>query len=107
MAETKTKALSLKDVESKVVELGKQGETPAKIGLILRDEYGIPRAKLAGKKISTILKANNLSYKADEERVKEKINSLNKHLQKHKKDSTAKRSLGKVIWISHKLKSEK
>ena len=39
------------EVEKIIVDLGKQGEKPAKIGMILRDKYGVPKTKIYGKKI--------------------------------------------------------
>ena len=60
MTETKTISsewLKIKpsEVENIVIDLYKKGNTPAKIGLILRDQHGIPKAKLIGKKISKII----------------------------------------------------
>ncbi len=52
---------SKKEIEQIIVKLGKEGLTSAKIGLKLRDIYGIPDVKtITGKKITKILKENNL-----------------------------------------------
>ena len=49
--------MSAKEVEELVVSLYKQGESQAKIGLMLRDQHGVPSIKLVtGKKINDILK---------------------------------------------------
>src|SRR5688572_13674212 len=45
-----------REVEAKVVELGREGKQPAVIGLILRDSYGIPSVhEVTGKKVGQIL----------------------------------------------------
>ena len=91
------------EVSNLVIELAQKGETPAKIGLILRDKHGIPRAKLLGKKIEQILKENGVKYKGEKEIVKENVGVLKTHLGKNKKDFSAKRSLGKKLWVVHKF----
>ena len=40
----------IKEVEAIIVKLAKQGLAPGRIGLVLRDGYGIPKSKLLGKK---------------------------------------------------------
>ncbi len=51
------------DLEKLIAELGKQGETPAKIGLILRDKHGVPKTRTFETKIAKILKDKKISYK--------------------------------------------
>lgn len=105
MAETKPEWMktSAKEVEKLVVELAKEGNTPEKIGMILRDKHGIPKAKLVGKKISAILEENNLKF-PDLKNIQEKrISALNSHITAHKHDTSAKRSLAKRMWVVHKL----
>ena len=56
------------EVESLVVKLAKAGNSPSKIGLTLRDSYGVPDVKVITKSsILTILKKNklNLEYPED------------------------------------------
>tara|TARA_Y100000310_G_C20577304_1_gene761090 strand:+ start:731 stop:1153 length:423 start_codon:yes stop_codon:yes gene_type:complete len=90
-----------KEIESKVVELGKTGIPAEKIGLILRDQHGIPKAKIYGKKISQILKENNLPTDSELKNVKNKIENLKKHFTEHKHDYTAQR---KITQYSSKIK---
>lgn len=95
--------MSAKEVEKLIVDLGKEGNTPEKIGLILRDKHGIPKAKLLGKKISKVLADAKISY-PDLKQVQEKrISSLESHIKSHKHDTSAKRSLAKRMWVVHKL----
>ena len=87
------------EIDKVIVDLGKQGEQPAKIGLILRDKHGVPKDRLAGKKISLILKEAGVSIKSDKERVKGVISNLEKHIVKNNHDYTAKRALTKKLWL--------
>ena len=91
------------ELEKLVIELGKQGETPAKIGIILRDKHGIPKAKLIGKRISQILNENNIKFTTEKDMMKKKIKVIEAHALKHKHDTRAKRSLTKKLWAIKKL----
>ena len=88
--------LSDKDIEDKIVELYKQGHSPAKIGEILRDQYGVPsvRAQI-GKKLVEVLKERGVysKYPQDFTDVAKKVVNLEEHLKKNKKDYKAKRAL--------------
>jgi len=105
MVETKPSWIKIKSEELKkiVVDMAKEGESAAKIGLVLRDKHGVPRAKLLGQKITKIIKEAKVDYQADENRVKNKISNLKKHLAKNKHDYTAKRSVTKNLWIAHHM----
>jgi len=92
------------ELEKLVIELAKKGETPARIGLILRDQHGVPKAKLLGKRISEIIKEAKVDIKGEEQAVKAKISNLESHSAKHKHDYSAKRSLSKTLWILNKFK---
>ena len=85
-----------KEIEMLIIKLTKEGNSPSKIGLILRDSYGIPLSKqITGKKITKILKEKNLSPKLPEDLlalIKKSI-VVRKHLEKNHKDETAKRGL--------------
>jgi small subunit ribosomal protein S15 len=84
------------EIESLVVKLGKQEIKPSKIGLILRDTYGIPDVKfLTDKRITKILKENKVVYELPEDLlnlIKRQIQII-KHFEKNKQDKTAKRGL--------------
>jgi len=94
------------ELEKIVLDLAKNGETPARIGLILRDQHGIPKAKLLGKKISQIINAAGLKIKSEKELTKGKISILESHSAVHKHDYSAKRSLSKKLWIINKLEKQ-
>ena len=88
--------LSAKEIEEKVVSLYKSGNSMARIGIILRDQYGVPSVKLAtGKSIKQILMENGFTWKIPEDMaflMKKAIN-LHKHLQRHPKDKSNRRGL--------------
>jgi len=85
------------EVEKIVVKLAKEGYTSAKIGLMLRDRYGIPSVKLiTGKSIKQIMMEAGVYPKYPEDLLdllKRAVN-LRNHLAAHKKDYTSKRNLG-------------
>lgn len=84
------------EIEKLVLKLTNEGNSSAKIGLILRDQFGIPSVKLiTGKNISQIMKENKVYPKYPEDLfnlLKQAIN-LRKHLEKNKRDYTSKRGL--------------
>lgn len=91
------------EIEKIVLELHKQGETPAKIGLILRDKHGVPKAKLLGKKVKEIIEHAGASISPEINYVQAKIKNLERHNSQHKHDHTSRRSLTKKLWIVRKL----
>lgn len=87
---------SAKDVENLVTELGKGGKQPAEIGLILRDQYGVPSVKLSTKKsVSSILGENNITSRlpADLTDLIKCASRIKKHMGVHRGDMDGKRGL--------------
>ncbi len=88
--------ISAEEIVSITLDLWKQGVATAEIGMILRDRYGVPDAKLiTGKKITTILKENNVAPNIPEDLTNLIVKALRlrKHLSVNKKDVHNKRSL--------------
>lgn len=87
---------SPEETEQLVLKLAKAEYSQSKIGLLLRDAYGIPDVKIiTNKKIAQILSENKLAKKLPEDisfLIKKAIN-LNKHLTANKKDMPGKRGL--------------
>ncbi|MCD6575895.1 MAG: 30S ribosomal protein S15 [Nanoarchaeota archaeon] len=84
------------EVEKLVIKLAKEGKSSAEIGLILRDSYGIPSVKsITGKKITKILEENQLASKVPEDlkNLMRRVIAIMKHMEKNRKDMTAKRGL--------------
>ncbi len=88
--------LSASEIEEKVVELSKAGNSSARIGLIMRDQYGVPSVKLStGKNIVQILNDNGITTKLPEDLsflMRRAIN-LKKHLDENPKDIANRRGL--------------
>lgn len=85
-----------KEVELLVVKLAKEGNPISRIGLILRDTYGIPDVKSVTKSsISQILEKKKLLPKLPENLTDllKRVIDLQKHLELNKKDVVAKRGL--------------
>lgn len=85
-----------KEVEMLVTKLAKQGLDSSKIGLILRDSYGIPNVeKMTNKKITKILKEKELSPELPEDmqNLTKRAMQIKKHLEIHRKDKVSKRGL--------------
>jgi len=84
------------EVERLVVKLAKDGLQPAQVGLVLRDQYGIPSVKaVARKSLVRILAENNLvgAIPQDVFNLLKKAVRLHSHLEKNKRDNTSKRGL--------------
>ena len=78
-----------REVESKVIELAKEGKQPAVIGLILRDSYGVPSVhEVTGKKILQILKDAGLGGKLpqDLQNLVQRSIALQEHLAANPRD---------------------
>ena len=84
------------EIESLVVKIANSGNKSSKIGLILRDSYGIPDVKFLTKKsITKILEKNKIKDNLPEDLsflIKKQIEII-KHLEENKKDMAAKRGL--------------
>jgi small subunit ribosomal protein S15 len=94
------------EVEALVMKLSKEGYPPSKIGIILRDQHGIPLAKpITGKSVTQILKERNLasSLPEDLENLLRKATRLHVHYDKNKADLSNKRALQIVEAKIYKL----
>lgn len=88
--------LTPQEIENLIIDLARKGEPPAMIGIILRDQYGIPSVRqVLGKKLSQVLKEHDLLPEIPEDLMNliRKALNIRKHLMQHKKDMRAKRSL--------------
>ena len=89
---TKEANSSAKEVEAKIIELGKTGMTSEKIGLELKRQ-GIYAKQIVGRKINQILKENGMDKEADIKNLEEKVSTLKVHFGKNKHDFQAKRKI--------------
>jgi len=94
------------EVESIVVKLAKEGHSSSRIGVILRDQYGVPLTRpIAGKTVTEIMKQAGLatSLPEDLEVLLKRASGLIVHLEKNKKDAYNKRALQQVEAKIHRL----
>ena len=86
-----------------IVKLAKENKTTSQIGILLRDQYGVPDVKLVvGKTLSAFLKEKNLLKELPEDLtalIKKSI-AIRKHLDENKHDMDAKRGL---LWTESKI----
>lgn len=88
--------LTAEEVEKKVAELYNQGISTSKIGIIMRDSYGVPSVALVTrKKITKILKEKNIAGEIPEDlqNLMRKALRIRKHIEVNKKDVHNKRAL--------------
>ncbi|MHC1564161.1 MAG: 30S ribosomal protein S15 [Candidatus Hecatellaceae archaeon] len=94
------------EVEALVVKLAKEGRPPSEIGIILRDQYGIPLIKpITGKNITEILEEAGLALRIPEDlaNLLEKQKQMVRHLEKHRGDKKNVHSLQLLESRIHRL----
>ncbi len=101
MARTKTETMekpvwlkyTKEEVKSIILKLANKDLTAEKIGLTLRDAYGIPKVRLYGLKIKEVLEENNKFQEPTLINLQAKVKKIADHHNKNKQDQKAKRSL--------------
>jgi len=79
-------ALNPREIESRIIELAKNGHSTSEIGMILRDQYAVPDVKLAtGKRVKQIMESNKIKQELPEDLVNliHTALNLNKHIEAH------------------------
>lgn len=97
-----------KEIEDLVVKYAKDGVGSARIGLILRDQYGVPDVKLAtGKTITQIMGENDAlsAIPEDLSNLMRRAISLNSHLKENNRDIANRRGLALVEARIRRLES--
>ncbi|MGB4363754.1 MAG: 30S ribosomal protein S15 [Methanothermobacter tenebrarum] len=87
---------SNEEIEELIIKLYKEGNPPSKIGIILRDQHGIPNVKsITGMKITEILEKHDikLEYPEDLINLMKKAVNIREHLKEHPKDLHTRRGL--------------
>ncbi len=87
---------SNEEIEEIILKLTKEGNSTSKIGIILRDQYGIPDVKLiTGKKITKILAdhGQELKYPEDLMNLIRRAVNIRDHLDENPKDLHTRRGL--------------
>jgi small subunit ribosomal protein S15 len=88
--------VSNEELEKTIMKLHESGMAPSRIGLTLRDQYGVPSTKLfLGKNITGFLKENKALPDIPEDltNLMRKALHVRKHIKANKKDVHNKRSL--------------
>lgn len=89
-------ALNATEVEDLIVKMAKDGFTSAMIGLMLRDQYGVPDVRLlTGKCITEIMKDKGVAAALPEDlsSLMRRAIALNVHLRDNKGDHSNRRGL--------------
>ncbi|MEW6011638.1 MAG: 30S ribosomal protein S15 [Euryarchaeota archaeon] len=87
---------STEEIEELILKYNKEGNSTSKIGIILRDQYGIPNVKMVtGKKITQILADHGQKeeYPEDIMNLIRKAVNIRDHLKENHKDLHTKRGL--------------
>ncbi|HNS25885.1 MAG: 30S ribosomal protein S15 [Euryarchaeota archaeon] len=87
---------STEEIEELILKLNKEGNSASKIGVILRDQYGIPDVKVVtGMKITKILEKHDqaLEYPEDLMNLIRKAVNVRDHLEENPKDLHTRRGL--------------
>ena len=82
------------EIEKLILKLVKEGHSNAKIGVILRDQYGIPRVRELKMKVKKVAESQSKpSVPEDMYNLMAKAVNLHKHMAKNKGDAKAKHGL--------------
>jgi ribosomal protein S15P/S13E len=93
-------------VQDQICKLAKKGMTPSAIGVLLRDQHGIPQVTtVTGSKILRILKGSGLAPDIPEDLyfLIKKAVSMRKHLERNRKDKDGKFRLILIESRIHRL----
>ncbi len=81
------------EVKAIILKLADKELSTEKIGLVLRDQYGIPKTKLFNIKISKVLKEKNKFQEPTLLNLQKKLEKIKEHYKKNKQDKKSERSL--------------
>ena len=96
MARPEWIAYSNEEIEEFIVKFKREGKTASQIGVILRDQYGIPSVKeVTGEKITEILRRNGHAdeYPEDLMNLIRRAVNIRDHLEENPKDLHGRRGL--------------
>ncbi len=89
--------VKMKEPELKklIVELSEK-YAPSQVGIVLRDQYGIPTTKIFGKKLKAYYKELGIERNEDLENADKKVETIKEHLKNNITDRKAKHKLQKA-----------
>lgn len=94
------------EVTDLICKFAKKGQTPSQIGVVLRDQHGVPLVTgVTGSKVLRILKAHGLAPEIPEDlyHLIKKAVSIRKHLERNRADRDGKFRLILVESRIHRL----
>jgi len=80
------------ELKKVILELSEK-HAPSQIGIILRDQYGIPTTKVFGKKLKAYMQELGIDRNEDLENAEKKVDGLKEHLKNNITDRSAKHKL--------------
>jgi small subunit ribosomal protein S15 len=83
------------ELKTLIVELSEK-YAPSQVGIILRDQYGIPTTKVFGKKLKAYYQDLGIERNEDLENADKKVTNLKEHLKNNITDRKAKHKLQKA-----------
>lgn len=82
------------EVEKLILKMTKEGKSSSQIGIILRDQYGVPDSRVFGLRIRRVIEAQIKSeVPEDLYNLMKKAVLLHRHMAENKKDNKAKHGL--------------
>ncbi len=88
-----------KEAEDLIVQMGKMGKQPSRIGLALRDQHGVPNVRLlTGKSILQILEEAGIKPQIPEDLASLIVRgrTVTRHLSENKKDESNRHGLNLI-----------
>ena len=96
MARPEWVTYSNEEIEEMILKFNREGKSTSEIGIILRDQYGIPSVKdVTGERITQILKRNGQAgeYPEDLMNLIRRAVNIRDHLEENPKDLHSRRGL--------------
>ena len=96
MARPEWVTYSDEEIEEMILKFNREGKSTSEIGIILRDQYGIPSVKdVTGERITEILRRNGQAgdYPEDLMNLIRRAVNIRDHLEENPKDLHSKRGL--------------
>ncbi len=87
---------SSEEVESTIIDLAKKGVSQSQIGVMLRDQYGVPLTKqVTGKKLGMVLVERKAAPELPEDILNliRHAHNIRAHMEEHPKDMSSKHGL--------------
>lgn len=83
------------EVEKLIIKLAKEGNSASRVGLVLRDQYGIPDVRALGIRVSDIIEKHGMRKEVPEDmfNLMKKAVDLRRHLERNKRDYISKHGL--------------